>query len=104
MDNAVYDRIIGEISKIGKLISVSTVLKRFKVNGSIVYGLIKDLNKSDQLWYAEVHSRKALIILSASYKKVEEITTKATDVKDVKEVTKKDINSDQYLKIKAMSL
>jgi hypothetical protein len=42
--------------------------------------------------------------LSASYKKVEEITTKATDVKDVKEVTKKDINSDQYLKIKAMSL
>jgi ribosomal protein S25 len=49
MDNAVYDRIIGEISKIGKLISVSTVLKRFKVNGSIVYGLIKDLNKSDQL-------------------------------------------------------
>lgn len=87
LDKASYDKIVGELSKMGKLISVSTVVDRFKVSGSIARRLVKDLQKTGQLKYLEAHSKQVLAVTTAAPKKVEE--TAATTKGDGKDAGKK---------------
>lgn len=89
LDKASYDRIVGELSRMGKLISVSTVVERFKVSGSIARRLMKDLSKTGQLKYIEPHSKQALLVSTAPPKKAEEATAKTGDAKEVKKAAKK---------------
>jgi small subunit ribosomal protein S25e len=90
LDKAAHDKIVGELSRMGKLISVSTVVERFKVSGSIARRLIKDLVKTNLLKYIEPHSRQALLVSTAPPKKAEEAgATKKEGDKDVKKAAKK---------------
>lgn len=90
LDKAGYDRIVGELGRMGKLISVSSVVERFKVNGSIARRLMKDLSKTGQLKYLEAHSKQALLVSTAPPKKADEaVATKGGEVKDVKKGAKK---------------
>jgi len=78
----------------GKLISVSTVVDRFKVNGyylayfrSVARRLIRELATGGQLKFLEAHSRQSLAVSAAPPKKADE--TKTAETKEVKKATKK---------------
>ena len=87
LDKAGYDRIVGELARMGKLISVSTVVDRFKVNGSVARRLIRELATGGQLKFLEAHSRQSLAVSAAPPKKADE--TKTAETKEVKKATKK---------------
>lgn len=97
LDKAGYDKIVSEISRMGKLISVSTVTERFKISGyfrgrfsSLARKIIRDLANNGQLKYLEPHSRQVLAISTAPPKKADDGAAKATtEGKEVRKAGKK---------------
>jgi ribosomal protein S25 len=60
LDQANYDRIITGIPKLGKHISISGVVDKYKVTGGIARILLNKLFESGTLKKGEAHSRQAL--------------------------------------------
>jgi hypothetical protein len=48
MDKAGYDKLVAELSKMSKLISVSTVVERFKVSGYVPAYSVQSLDESSE--------------------------------------------------------
>lgn len=66
VENAVFisradlDKLVTGIPKIGKHISVSQVVQKYKVGGSIARAVLKQLATTDSLKTSEKHSKQAL--------------------------------------------
>lgn len=60
MDKATYEKLLQGIPKIGKHVSVSQVIEKYKVVGSVARMLINNLKSSGTLNVAEKHSKQGL--------------------------------------------
>lgn len=60
LDKATYDKYITGIPKIGKHISVSHLIDKFKIVGSVARALLKKCVENGSLVSVEKHSRQAL--------------------------------------------
>ena len=80
VDKATYEKLITGIPKIGKHVSVSQVIEKFKVVGSIARLVLKQLSDSGALKATEQHSKQGLFTPVAVAEKV--ATTTAPAEKD----------------------
>lgn len=60
LDRATYDRLITSIPKLGKHLSVSGIVEKYKVVGSIARQLLRKCQENGSIANAEQHSRQAL--------------------------------------------
>ena len=60
LDKATYDRIITGVPKIGKHISISGVVEKYKVSGSIARMVLKTLEQNGTIKAAEKHGKQTL--------------------------------------------
>lgn len=79
LDQATYDKILTAIPKLGKHISTSIVIDKFKVLGSIARIMLKRCEENGTLKRTESHSRQALY-----YPAVAAVEKPAAEVKETK--------------------
>lgn len=60
LDKAGYERILAAIPRLGKHISTSTVIEKFKIVGSIARALMRECVKNGSLRSVETHSKQTL--------------------------------------------
>lgn len=77
LDQATYDKLIALIPKLGKHISVSGVIEKHKVQGSIARILLRKCEENGSLKRSEAHSRQTLY-----YPAVVAVEKPAAEVKD----------------------
>jgi small subunit ribosomal protein S25e len=72
LDKAGYDKIISDIPKQGKAITVATIIEKFKVGGSIARVLLRQLISNGSLRRVDPHSKQFICVSTvAPAKKVE---------------------------------
>jgi small subunit ribosomal protein S25e len=84
LDRANYDRIIAGIPKLGKHISTSSLIEKFKVVGSIARILLKKCVENGSIKSVESHSRQTL------YTAIAVAVPEKAAVAETKETTKKE--------------
>ena len=72
MDKAQYDKLLVDIPKAGKLLSVSTVVDKFKIGGSVARVLFRELLRTGAIKNMETHSKQWLCTTTAAPKKADE--------------------------------
>jgi len=78
------------IPKIGKHVSVSQVIEKYKVVGSVARMLLKNLSDSGAIQSVEKHSKQGLFTpIAVPEKAAPTVTTAATDAKKTKGAEKK---------------
>ena len=73
LDKAGYDKIMGDIPRMGKLISVATVIEKFKVGGSVARAILRQLIQSGALRRIDAHSKQFICASTVAPKKTEEV-------------------------------
>lgn len=71
VDKATYDRVLLGIPKLGKFISTSAVIDKFKVVGSVARALLKKALENGSLARVEAHSKQTI------YTPILQVETKA---------------------------
>lgn len=84
VDKATYERLITGIPKLGKHISVSQVIEKFKIVGSVARAVLKQLADSGAIKSVEQHSKQGLFTPVAVAADKAVTTTVAPADKDAK--------------------
>lgn len=79
VDRATYDRIITAIPKLGKHISTSALIEKFKIVGSIARTLLRKCVENGSIRAIETHSKQTLFTPVAQA--VEKVVEKAAETK-----------------------
>jgi small subunit ribosomal protein S25e len=75
LDKAGYDKIIADIPKQSKVITIATVIEKFKIGGSIARVILKTLIQNGSLRRVDPHSKQFICVSTAAPKKVEAAET-----------------------------
>lgn len=87
LDQATYERILTGIPKLGKHISTSAVVEKYKVVGSIARIMLRKAAENGSIRCVEVHSRQALFTPTQVAEKP--AATAATTAAEGKDAAKK---------------
>jgi small subunit ribosomal protein S25e len=71
LDKAGYDKIIADIPKQSKAITIATVIEKFKISGSIARVILRTLIQNGSLRRVDPHSKQFICVSTAAPKKVE---------------------------------